>query len=173
MLSSIIWVVLFARPRKDLSLRPLYNERVRVAADMMYIRRFSQARGMSVGDRVVVQFGGPKGSDPLAQYLVQAGCVEEEARNLNQGDAEKYKMLLDLTIEMFPEFQTAPGLFERQGIIKYRLFSLPRNVSPIFRPYPQLMPGDNFKQFVPGDPEYPLLDEWWHRVVPKGQCGKE
>ena len=171
MLNSIIWVVLFARPRKDLSLRPLYNERIRVGADMMYLRRFSQAKGMSVGDRVIVQYGGPKGSDPLAQYLVQAGCVEEAARNLTQRDAEKYKTLLGLTCEMFPEFQTAPGLFERQGIIKYRLFTPPPNVTPLFRPYPQPMPGDNFKQFLPGSPEHPLLDDWWRNVVPKGECG--
>jgi hypothetical protein len=173
MVSSVIWVVIYARPRREVRLRPLFNERARVSADMMYPRRFSQATAMAKGDRVVIHFGGPKGSDPWAGCLVQAGCVKEPPRNLNQQDAQEFKPLLDLTCEMFPYFQTDPGLFERQGIIFYQLFNPPPGVRILPRPYPPPMPGMNFKRFLPEDPEYQQIDAWWHAVVPRGQCGKE
>jgi len=173
MVSSIIWVVIFARPRREVPLRPLYDERIRVGADMMYIRRFNQAKAISVGDRVVIHFGGPKASDPLAQYLVQAGCVKEQARLITQKDAQNFKTLLDLTCEMFPHFQTMPGLLERQGIIFYNFFSPPADIGPLPIPYPSPMPGNNFIKLLPGCPEYPLIDSWWRRVVTKGYCGNE
>ncbi|HAZ32181.1 MAG TPA: hypothetical protein DCY61_05770 [Dehalococcoidia bacterium] len=171
MVSSIIWVVIHAR--KEVPLRPLFDQRFRDGADLMYVNRFQNASALEVGDRIVDHFGGPSGSDPWAQHIVQAGCVIEKARPLNQGDLEKYPMLFCLTIEMFPYFQTAPGLLERQGIIKYRQFRPPPGVVLLPRPYRQPRPGDNFKRFIPGNPEYPQLDAWWHAVVPRGQCGKE
>jgi hypothetical protein len=172
MSNSGIWVVLFARPKNNLSLRPLNDERFRVGADIMYLRRFGQAQKMKAGDRVVIQFGGPKGSDPLAGYLFLAGFVDQEARNLTPQDKTKYKRLIELTVEMFPEIQLSPGLWERQGIIGYRLFSLSPDMLPIFRPYPQLKPGDNFKKFLPETPEFPILDEWWRKVVPNSESKK-
>ena len=173
MVSNVIWVVIYARPRREVSLRPLIDERARVGADLMYINRFQDAKALETGDRIVVHFGGPSGSAPYAQHLVQAGCVTEKARPLNQRDLQKFGTLLTLTVEMFPHFQTAPGLLERQGIIQYHLFSPPPDVRPLPRPYPQPMLGMNFKQLLPGDPEYPQVDAWWHAVVPRGQCGKE
>ena len=173
MLSSVIWVVIYARPRREVPLRPLIDERARVGADLMYSKRFQYARALVEGDRVVVHFGGPSGSDPLAQHLVQAGCVIEVARPLNQRDLQQFGTLLKLTIEMFPHFQTTPGLLERQGIIRYRLFSPPPGVRPLPRPYLQPMPGMNFKRLLPEDPEYPQVDAWWGAVVPSDHCGKE
>ena len=173
MVSSVIWVVIYARPKPDVRLRPLVDERLRVGADMMYIRRFQDAKKMAKGDRLVIHFGGPKGSDPWAQHLVQAGCVKEPARNLNQRDVQEFRTLLDLTCKMFPDFQTAQGLLERQGIIFYQLFNPPPGIRILPRPYPQPRAGDNFKHFLPEDPEYPQIDAWWHAVVPIGQCGKE
>lgn len=173
MVSSVIWVVIYARPRRELRLRPLFDERGRVGADMMYMRRFGQATKMAKGDRVVIHYGGPQRSDIYAQHLVQAGCVKEPARNLTQQDAHKYKTLLDLTCEMFPYFQTDQGLLERQGIIFYQLFNPPPGVRILPIPFPPPMPGMNFKSFLPDDPEYQQIDAWWHAVVPRGQCGKE
>ena len=171
MVSSVIWVVIYARP--EVPLRPLFDERTRVGADMMYMRRFGQAKAMSVGDRVVIHFGGPKRTDRYAQYLVQAGCVMERARPITQQDAQNLKTLLDLTCEMFPDFQRAPGLLERQGIIFYHLFSPPPGIGPLPRPYPQPKAGDNFIRLLPERPEYPQVDSWWRKVVPKSYCGND
>jgi hypothetical protein len=175
MVSKVIWVFIYARPRREVPLKPLADERARVGAELMYIRRFRQALALSKGDRVVIHFGGPRGSDPFAGHLVRAGCVEEPARPLTQSDARDpgLKRLLDLTIQMFPDFQTAPGLFERQGIIRYRLFDPPPGVSPLPRPFPPPRPGMNFIRLMPEDPEYQVVDPWWHAVVPRGCCGKE
>lgn len=173
MVSSVIWVVIHARPRAEVPLRPLFDERFRVGADLMYVKRFRQATALDVGDRIVDHFGGPLGSDPWAQHVVQAGCVIERARPLTQKDLAQYPELFRLTIEMFPRFQTAPGLLERQGIIGYRRFRPPPGVALLPIPYQPPMRGNNFKRFSPGDPEYPQLDAWWHAVVPQGQCGKE
>ena len=154
-------------------LRPLFDERFRVGADLMYIRRFGQSLRLEVGDRILDHFGGPKGSDPWAGYLVQAGCVTEKARPLTEEDLLAFPQLLKLTKEMFPDFQTAPGLLQRQGIIRYKRFRPPSDVAILPRPYPPPKPGDNFLKFLPDDPEYPQLDAWWHAVVPGGECGKE
>ncbi len=173
MVSDVIWVAVYARPRREVPLRPLVEERFRVGADLMYVNRFQDAKALQVGDRIEILFGGPSGSDPYAQHLVQAGCVTERARPLNQADLEEYQELFSLAMKMFPHLQTAPGLLERQGIIKYQLFRPPPGVMPLPRPFQQARQGDNFKRFVLGDPEYPQLDAWWHTVVPRGQCGKE
>jgi len=173
MVSDVIWVAIYARPRREVPLRPLMEERFRVGADLMYTRRFQKAIALQVGDRKLSFFGGPSGSNPDAQHLVYAGCVTQKARPLEQADLKDYPELFRLTIEMFPHFQTAPGLLERQGIIKYQLFRPPPGVMPLPRPFQQPRPGDNFKRFVPSDPEYPQLDDWWHAVVPRGQCGNE
>jgi len=173
MVSAVIWVVIHARPKREVPLRPLFDERFRVGADLMYVNRFQDASALELGDRIVDHFGGPSGSDPWAQYIVQAGCVTERARPLSQKDLGEYPELFRLTIQMFPHFQTAPGLLERQGIIKYQRFRPPPGVALLPRPYQQPRPGDNFKRFVPGDPEYPQIDAWWYAVVPRGECGKE
>jgi hypothetical protein len=175
--STVIWAVLYSIPKearqRGLSLRPLVNERFRVGADMMYIRRFGQAMRLAKGDRVVINFGGPSGSDRHAGYIIQAGCVKEVARHLREQDRQDFALLLKLTCEMFPHFQTEPGLFERQGIIRYDLFNPPPDVQPLPRPFPPPMPGMNFIPLLPGDPEYSQLDRWWNAVVLRGQCGKE
>lgn len=166
MRSSAIWVVIHARPRRDVRLRPLFDERFAVGADLMYTNRFQDALALECGDRIVDHFGGPSGSDPWAQCVVQAGYVIEKARPLRQGDLEEYRRLFLLTKEMFPHFQSEAGLLERQGIMKFLRFRPPTGVHPLPRPYRQPMPGDNFKRFAPGDPEYPQLDRWWRAVVP-------
>lgn len=173
MVSSVIWVVIHARPKPEVPLRPLFDERFRVGADLMYVKRFQEFSDLEVGDRIVDHFGGPSRSDPWAQYVVQAGCVTEKARHLNHADLGEYAELVRLTKEMFPHFQIDSGLFERQGIIKYRRFRPPLGVAILPRPYEQPRPGNNKKKFVPNDPEYPQLNAWWHAVVPRGQCGKE
>jgi hypothetical protein len=173
MISKVIWVVIHARPRREVPLRPLFDERFRVGADLMYENRFQDASALEVGDRIVDHFGGPLGSDVWAQHVVQAGCVTKKARPLSQKVLVEYQRLFELTKQMFPPFQTAPGLLERQGIIRYRQFRPPLGVSPLPRPYRQPRSGDNFKRFSPDDPEYPQLDAWWHAVVPRGECGKE
>ena len=171
MVSDVIWVVIYAKP-PNAPLRPIFNERTRMGADMMYIRRFGQSKAMAQGDRVVIHFGGPRGSDPYAQYLVQAGYVTETARPLNLQDVQNFRTLLNLTCEGFPHFQTDVRLLPLQGIIRYQLFEPPAGVRPLPRPYPPPKPGQNFIRLTPEHPAYPQIDSWWHQVVPKGHTAK-
>ncbi len=170
MVSTVIWVVIYAKPPNG-PLRLLFDERTRVGADMMYIRRFGQARAMAVGDRVVIHFGGPRGSDPYAQYIVQAGCVKEAAMPITQQDAQNLRALLDFTHQGFPHFQTDMPLLGQQGIIFYHLFSPPPGVETLPRPYPPPKRGDNFIRLLPEHLAYPQIDSWWRKIVPKGHCG--
>jgi hypothetical protein len=139
----------------------------------MYIRRFHQSLRLEMGDRILDHFGGPKGSDLWAGYIVQAGYVTEKARHLIQSDLSIFPELFRLTIEMFPDFQKEPGLLERQGIIRYRRFRPPLGVSILPRPYLPPKPGNNFLKFLPSDPEYNQLNSWWHAVVRRGQYGRK
>lgn len=167
--TDVIWVVIHARPRREVPLKPLFDERYRIQADLMYTNRFEDASVLEVGDRILDHFGGPSGSHPWAQHIVQAGRVIEKARRLRQGDLEQYRELFHLTKQMFPHFQEEPGLLERQGIVRFIRFRPPPGVPPLPRPYRQPMPGDNFKKFTPTDPEYRQLDTWWHTVVSAGE----
>lgn len=163
---STIWVVIYAKPYNG-SLRPLLNERTNVGADMMYPRRFAQSKAMKNGDRIAVHFGGPRGSDALAQHLVQAGYVKETARPLNQEDIRRYSLLTELTKAAFPFFQMDPSLLARQGIIFYQLFEPTEQVGPLPRPYLPPKVGDNFIKLIPGDPVYHQVNNWWCNVVLK------
>lgn len=161
---STIWVVIYAKPSNGI-LRPLFAERTKVGADMMDPRRFAQSKAMKTGDRIAIHFGGPRGSDILAQHLVQAGYVKEAARPLTQEDIRQYSLLVNLTKQAFPFFQTDPSLLERQGIVFYQLFEPPEQIGPLPRPYLPPKLGDNFIKLVPSDPVYRQVNNWWRSVV--------
>lgn len=171
MVSSVIWVVIYAKP-PNAGLYPIFQERSRVGADMMYPRHFAQARALAQRDRVVVHFGGPAGSNPYAQHLVLAGCVRNVARSLHQQDAQMFPNLFFLAAQGFPFFPQSPSaLTGEEGIIFYELYDPPPSVRPLPRPYPPPKRGDNFKpKLVPDDFIYQVVDAWWHSIVPKGCC---
>lgn len=170
MLDSPIWVVVFAKP-PNAPLGPIMEERLRLGVDMMYVNRFEEAKALPLGGRVVWHFGGPRGSDRRAQYLVGAGCVQESARPLTQEDTRRFRHLLDLTKEGFPHFQIESPLLERQGIMTFEIFQPLPDAGFLPRPFLPPKPGQNFLQMRPSAPEYGQIDGWWRKVVPKGHCG--
>ena len=175
MVTEVIWVVVFAVPPAG-GLRNIFEVRDRLRADVMYDTRRKQALAMQVWDRIVVHFGGPKGSDPWAQHLIRAGCVKQGARNLSPQD-EKGTLgeLFSLTRQMFP-------FGEITGVMFYEWFAPPPEVGPLPRPYQAPKPGKNFIELSPSHPAYAdreayreayrKVDEWWRRVVPRGHCGR-
>ena len=165
--NDVIWIIIHDRPRREVPLRPLFDERFRLGVDLMYVNSNKEANALNVGDCIVDYFGGPPESDPWAQHIVQAGYVIERARHLHQEDLTEYPELFRLTIQMFVNFQIVPVLLERQGIIKYRRFRSPPSVVPLPWSNLQFRPGDNFKKLEPFDPEYHQLDTWWHAIVPQ------
>jgi hypothetical protein len=164
-----IAVAVFAKPT-NAPLGPIMEERLRLGVDMMYMNRFQEAKALRAGARVVWHFGGPRGSDRRAQYLVAAGCVKEPARPLTQEDARRFRHLFDLTKDGFPFWQVESPLLERQGIMTYDIFEASPDVELLPRPYQPPKPGQNFIPLGPSAPEFGQVDAWWHRVV-RGRCG--
>lgn len=175
MVSTTIWVVIFAQPsNKSVKLRDLHRERCKaipgMLVDLMYPRRFAASRALNTNDRIVVHFGGSL--DPQAGHLVQAGYVLLTARPMNESDITTYATLSDITAKGFPRFEIDPKyseLIARQGIIVYRVFDPPVWVGTLPRPYRQPRPGDNSIRILPGMPEYMKVDDWWNKVVPSDQ----
>ena len=165
MISTVIWVVVWAKPEKGVPLRPLVDERFEVGADMLYPKRFKQALDISAGDRLVFHFGGPSGSDHQAQHFVRAGCLKN-VRPITQQDTQHYGNLLRLIRQMFPKFKIHP----EHGIMFFDSFPPPPNIGILRRPCRQPNQGNNFIALLPTHAGYKETDEWWRKVVPKGCC---
>jgi len=164
MISDVIWVVIFAVPPAG-SLEEIFQLRDRLKVDVMYENRHNQAQALKQGDRVVVHYGGPRQSSPLAQHLVRAGCVKEVARAITPGDERTWGELLSISRTMFPFRQIT-------GIMFYEWFAPTAEVGPLLRPYSAPKRGANFIKLTPESPAYHQVDQWWHRVIPKGHCGQ-
>jgi hypothetical protein len=175
MVSSTIWVVVFAQPRnKSVKLRDVHKKRCEAVpgllVDLMYPNRFAQSMALKEDDRIVVHFGGS--FDPQAQHLVQAGYVRHPAREMTKSDIATYPALSQITAKGFPGFEIDPKypeLIGRQGIIVYRVFEPQLEVGILARPYKQPRIGQNFIPILLGMPEYGKINDWWNKVVPGDQ----
>ena len=173
-MTQVIWVVINTTPRTEY-IGPLVEERIRIGVDMMYPRRFTLARKLLPGDRVVMHFGGPSQSHPKAQHLVAAGCVRETARPLTATDADCFRRLWCLTRDAYEHWPRSPEDISGQGIIFYELYRCEtQGVRPLPRPFAPPKLGANFIPLDPNNPIYKCIhdkvDKWWHQVVPPGRC---
>jgi len=175
MVSSTIWVVVFAEPRnRNVRLRDVQKERREaipgMLVDLMRPNRFAQSLALKKNDRVAIHFGGS--FDPQAQHLVQAGYVLHAGRQMNESDIGAYPALSEITAKGFPGFEidaTYPELVGRQGIIVYGVFDPPQQVGILARPYKQPRIGQNFIPISPDMAEYAKINDWWNKVTPSDQ----
>lgn len=166
---GVIWVVINTAHEVKLT-EQLIDERVRSGADMMYPRRFKQARACLLPeDRVVMHFGGRAGTHPKAQHLVAAGYVKGPAKRLTYADASQFPRLWDLSVKAFKSFPSKASEMGGYGVILYQLDSCEaREVPPLRRRYRQPRVAESLIPLYPGDPVYEEVAEWWYRVAPLG-----
>ena len=160
MQDSVIWMRVDAVPPHG-SLAELHRVRTEAGADVMYPRRFAQARALAVGDRVVVHYGGRKRSDSKAQRLVQGGWVGEEARPITQEDERERAALMRVSRRVWEK----EG--DLAGIIFYDLLDPPSEVGLLPSPR-RPRTGNNFIRLERGSPGYDEANEWWHQITRRG-----
>ena len=148
---------------------PRINELLRTGVDILYPRRFGQARRLlRTGDRIAIHFGGRAGSHPWAQHLVAAGRIQEEARPLAEDDAERYATMWGLTGRAFKKWNKAAA----NGIIRFDIRACQvRAITPLPRTSPGRIDlyrprgGDNFIPLQPNTRAHQVVHDWWRRVA--------
>ena len=167
---GVIWVVVNSAHEVKY-IEQLIDERVRSGADMMYPRRFKQARACLLpGDRVVMHFGGRTRSHPKAQHLVAAGYVKSAPKRLTYSDAGRFPRLWDLSVKAFKWFPRKASEITGYGIIWYDLYPCEaREVLPLRRRYRQPRVTESFIPLYAGDPIYEEVADWWYHVAPLGR----
>jgi len=134
----------------------LTKRRVESGVDILAPRRFSSARKLRKGARIVMYQGG---SMPFREkygsgQLIAAGRIKEVAREFTDKDKVDYREDHELAQECFPGpfvgivFYEFPNGMAKQPLPKEKI---PYNAGR----------GDNFKEIKPNDPRYSNLDVWW------------